>query len=93
MQDKSKEMRVEFPKELIGGAYSNNMVVTHTREEFIMDFLMMAPPSGAVTARVIVSPGHMKRILNALNENILNYEDKFGKIQAAEEPGEKITLQ
>jgi len=93
MQDKSKEMRVEFPKELIGGVYSNNMVVTHTREEFIMDFLMMAPPSGAVTARVIVSPGHMKRILNALNENILNYEDKFGKIQAAEEPGEKITLQ
>ncbi|NQU13476.1 MAG: DUF3467 domain-containing protein [Desulfobacteraceae bacterium] len=93
MQDKSKEMRVEFPKELIGGAYSNNMVVTHTREEFIMDFLMMAPPSGAVTARVIVSPGHMKRILSALNENILNYEDKFGKIQAAEEPGEKITLQ
>ncbi|MBL7175109.1 MAG: DUF3467 domain-containing protein [Desulfobacteraceae bacterium] len=93
MQDKSKEMRVEFPKELIGGAYSNNMVVTHTREEFIMDFLMMAPPSGAVTARVIVSPGHMKRILNALNENISNYEDKFGKIQVAEEPGEKITLQ
>jgi hypothetical protein len=93
MQDKSKEMRIEFPKELVGGVYSNNMAVTHTREEFIMDFLMMAPPSGAVTARVIVSPGHMKRILNALNENILNYEEKFGKIQAAEEPGEKITLQ
>jgi hypothetical protein len=93
MQDKSKEMRIEFPKELVGGVYSNNMAVTHTREEFIMDFLMMAPPSGAVTARVIVSPGHMKRILNALNENILNYEEKFGKIQAAEEPREKITLQ
>ena len=93
MPNKAKEIRVEFPKELIGGSYSNNMVVTHTREEFIMDFLMMAPPSGAVTARVIVSPGHMKRILNALNENISNYEEKFGKIQAAEEPGEKITLQ
>ncbi len=93
MQDKSKEMRIEFPKELVGGVYSNNMAVTHTREEFIMDFMMMAPPSGAVTARVIVSPGHMKRILNALNDNILNYEEKFGKIQAAEEPGEKITLQ
>ena len=93
MQDKSKEMRIEFPKELVGGVYSNNMAVTHTREEFIMDFLMMAPPSGAMTARVIVSPGHMKRILNALNENILNYEEKFGKIHAAEEPREKITLQ
>ena len=93
MPNKAKEIRVEFPKELIGGSYSNNMVVTHTREEFIMDFLMMAPPSGAVTARVIVSPGHMKRILSALNENISNYEEKFGKIKAAEEPGDKITLQ
>ncbi|MFH1242610.1 MAG: DUF3467 domain-containing protein [Pseudomonadota bacterium] len=93
MPNKEKEIRVEFPKELIGGAYSNNMVVSHTREEFIMDFLMMAPPSGAVVARVIVSPGHMKRILNALNENILKYEEKFGKIQAVEAPGEKITLQ
>ena len=93
MSNQPKEIRVEFPKGLMGGAYSNNMVVTHTREEFIIDFLMVAPPSGAVTARVIVSPGHIKRILSALNQNVSNYEEKFGPIQAAEEPREKITLQ
>jgi hypothetical protein len=38
VQEKPKEIRIDFPKELIGGAYSNNMAVTHTREEFIMDF-------------------------------------------------------
>jgi hypothetical protein len=81
-----KEIKVNFPPELQGGVYSNNMVVTHAKEEFVLDFLMVAPPAGAVTARVIVSPGHMKRILRALEDNISKYEKTFGTIQVAEEP-------
>jgi hypothetical protein len=93
MANKTKEIRVNFPKELAGGAYSNNMVISHTKEEFIMDFLMVAPPSGTVTARIIVSPGHIKRIIKALQENISRYEQKFGSIQPGDEPMEKVTLQ
>ena len=94
MADKpTKEIRVSFPKELASGVYSNNMVVSHTREEFIMDFLMVAPPAGTVSSRIIVSPGHIKRILNALKDNISRYEQKFGSIQPAEEPTGKVTLQ
>ena len=69
-----QEIKVNFPPNLQGGVYSNNMVVTHTKEEFILDFLMVAPPAGAVTARVIVSPGHMERSLTALQDNISKYE-------------------
>ena len=39
MANKTKEIRVNFPKELTGGSYSNNMIISHTKEEFIMDFL------------------------------------------------------
>jgi hypothetical protein len=85
-----QEVKVNFPQELQGGVYSNNMVVSHTKEEFILDFLMVAPPAGAVTARVVVSPGHMKRILAALQDNISKYERNFGTIQIAEEPKGKI---
>jgi hypothetical protein len=85
-----QEVKVNFPPELQGGVYSNNMVVSHTKEEFILDFLMVAPPAGAVTARVVVSPGHMKRILAALQDNISKYERNFGTIQIAEEPKGKI---
>ncbi len=81
-----QEIKVNFPPNLHGGVYSNNMVVTHTKEEFILDFLMVVPPAGTVTARVIVSPGHMKRILAALQENISKYENACGTIQIAEEP-------
>jgi len=83
---KPMEIQVTFPEHLKGGVYSNNMVVAHTKEEFILDFLMVAPPGGAVTARVILSPGHAKRVAAALAENLRKYEASFGTIQAAEEP-------
>lgn len=87
MADDRKEIKVAFPPEMHGGVYANNMMVAHTREEFIMDFIMVAPPEGAVNARVIVSPGHMKRILAALRDNLEKYESQFGPIVMSEEPG------
>ena len=93
MTDESREIRVDFSKELVCGVYANNMAVAHTREEFIMDFLMIVPPTGTVTARVIVSPGHMKRIVKALQENIAKYEQEFGRIEEAFEITEKVTIQ
>jgi hypothetical protein len=86
MANDKQEIKVNFPEKLQGGVYSNNMIVTHTREEFVMDYLMVVPPAGAVTARIIVSPGHMKRIVAALSDNIQKYEQKFGTIVIAEEP-------
>jgi hypothetical protein len=85
-QTQPKEIQLDFPSNLRGGVYCNNMVVAHTREEFIMDFMMIAPPVGAVTARVIMSPGHMKRTIAALQENLGKYEKNFGKVQEAPEP-------
>jgi hypothetical protein len=88
----TKEITINFPPQLQGGVYANNMVITHTKEEFILDFMMVAPPTGTVTARVILSPGHIKRVLEALRENISKYENTFGTIQIAEEPKGKIGL-
>jgi hypothetical protein len=86
MKEKEKEIKVRFPEKIMGGAYANHMIVLHTKEEFIMDFIMASPPAGSVTARVITSPGHMKRIINALQDNVKKYEEKFGKIKEAQAP-------
>ena len=85
-QPAKKELKVTFPESLRGGAYANNLFISHTREEFILDFMMLTPPAGSVTARVITSPGHMKRIVSALADNLKKYESKFGKITQAAEP-------
>ena len=85
-QPAKKEMKIAFPDNLRGGVYANNMVIAHTKEEFILDFMMIAPPVGSVTSRVVISPGHMKRMLSALKLNLEKYESKFGKLAEAAEP-------
>ena len=73
-----------------GAEYTNIMQVYHTKEEFTMMFANVAGPTGRVVSKIITSPGHMKRIVAALQDNIKKYEDKFGQIEKAEEPKDEI---
>ena len=86
---KNKEIQIAFPEHLKSGVYCNNMVVSHTKEEFIMDFMQISPPASTVTARVIMSPGHMKRTLAALKSNLEIYEQKIEVIPEASKPSAK----
>ncbi len=77
-------MQINASDEVARGRYSNNMLVTHTREEFILDFLLTAPNGTQLVSRVMVSPGHMKRVIAALVDNLQKYEANFGEIVALE---------
>lgn len=82
---------IKVREEIAGGVYANNMVVAHSREEFVMDFIYLFPQQGVVNARVITSPGHMKRIVRALSENLRTYEAQFGEIkEATGDPAERV---
>jgi hypothetical protein len=70
--------------EMSRGRYSNNMLVTHSSEEFIIDWLLNSPSGTHMVSRVIVSTGHMKRIIDALTENMRKYESKFGSVKVVE---------
>lgn len=76
------QVQINANDEVARGRYSNNMLVTHTREEFILDFLLSAPNGTQLVSRVMVSPGHMKRILSALADNLQKYEANFGEVIA-----------
>ena len=71
------------------GVYANLMMVSHRKEEFILDFLFVPPQQGnatqtaALRSRVITTPEHAKRIVRALQENIQRYESAFGAISEA----------
>ena len=91
-EKKPAGIEIAIPDNMKGGVYSNLMQIQHTREEFILTFIMVSPPTGAVTARVIMSPGHIKRTIAALQENVKKYEEKFGSIKQAEEPHGKGQL-
>jgi len=80
-QPKQQEIQITMPQEVQSGKYANQMLVAHTQEEFVLDFILATPPAGVVNARVLVSPGHAKRIANALLENVAKYEAQFGEIK------------
>jgi Protein of unknown function (DUF3467) len=79
-------IEIRIADEELKGRYSNLLRITHTREEFVLDFINLVPPQGMVTARLVTSPGHLKRILQALSANLSRYEEAFGPIQEAAEP-------
>ena len=84
-----RKMSIKLPEKVLPGVYANQMVVAHTREEFVLDFVNLFPPSGVVTARLIVSPGHLNRMIRALRDNLAKYEATHGPVieAMAPEPG------
>lgn len=88
--DQQQEIKVKVDDKILKGNYANVMYIAHAKEEFVLDFLNIFPPQGILTSRIITSPGHTKRILRALQNNVKQYEEKFGKIEEAEEPKREI---
>lgn len=83
-------MQIKISDDALKGAYANAMQVFHTKEEFALDFMNLSPHQGVgmVSSRVIMSPGHLKRVIAALQDNLGKYEGQFGKIEEAESPSE-----
>lgn len=81
-------VNVKIEDEELKGRYSNLLRVSHTREEFILDFINLIPPQGIVTSRVVTSPGHLKRIVRTLSSTLERYEQANGVIQEAAEPSD-----
>jgi hypothetical protein len=85
MADQSKpenmnQIQISTGDEVSRGRYSNSMMVSHGADEFILDWLLNSPNGVHLVSRVIVTPAHVKKIIDALKENLDNYEKQFGSV-------------
>ena len=76
MEDNNKEqqgLQLELPQDVAQGEYANFAIITHSSSDFIIDFARVLPgvPKAQVKSRVILAPEHAKRLLAALQENIM----------------------
>ncbi len=80
---KKPEIQIEIDEATAQGVYTNLAMIGHSENEFIVDFIFLQPqaPKAKVRSRVITSPGHAKRLLAALQDNISKYEARFGEIK------------
>lgn len=79
-----QQIQIVTGDELSRGRYSNSMMVTHSPEEFMIEWLLNSPSGTHLVSRIIVSPGHMRRIVGALSDNLRKYEARFGAVKAVE---------
>ena len=84
-KDKTKEnnINIELDESIAQGLYSNLVIVNHSPTEFVLDFINVMPgaPKAKVRSRIILTPEHTKKFINALGENLDKYEKSFGKIK------------
>jgi len=85
-----KQIQIKAKDEDLKGAYSNLAIISHTKEEFCLDFVNTFPPTPILMARVLMTPTHLKRLIGALQENMRKYEDQFGRVEPGKEPEASI---
>ncbi|MDX1439153.1 MAG: DUF3467 domain-containing protein [Rubricoccaceae bacterium] len=90
----SPQLSIELNEETAEGVYSNLVMIAHSPEEFILDFIRVMPgvPKARVKSRIIVTPQHAKRLLAAIKDNIARYEAQFGKIEGVSQQAPKFSF-
>jgi hypothetical protein len=87
MSEQQNQINIEISEEVAEGQYANLAIITHSHAEFVVDFVSVMPgtPKSKVKSRIILTPQHAKRLLNALADNINKFEDINGVIKDFEE--------
>lgn len=92
--EENKQLQLELKPEVAKGSYSNLAIISHSHSEFVIDFATMLPglQKPEISNRILMTPEHAKRLLNALMDNIGKYENQFGRIELPGSPKATFNL-
>ena len=81
-ENQDGQLKIELTPEVAEGIYANLAIITHSSAEVVLDFIRVLPglPKANVKSRIVLAPEHAKRLLFALQDNIVKYEKQFGTI-------------
>jgi hypothetical protein len=87
-----KNLKIEISGDENMVKYSNFAIVSHSPEEFVIDFAHILPgkEEAKVVTRIIMTPKNAKNFLLAISNNIGNYEKQFGEIVLPSKPGDRF---
>ena len=80
---------IKITDNIPGAEYANMMQILHTKEEFNLLFAHIFPPTGKMVGKITTSPGHFKRMIEVMQQNLKKYEEQFGKIDIADDPNNR----
>ena len=76
MENENGQINIELDEKIADGIYSNLAIINHSHSEFVVDFVTLMPgvPKAKVKSRIVLTPQHAKRFLQALAENVHKFE-------------------
>jgi len=82
-KQQQRKINVELGEKESEGIYSNLALIALSPQEFVLDFARIMPgrDKAKVYSRIVMTPGHAKMFLKALEDNIKKYENQFGQIK------------
>ena len=91
---KPGQINIELSEEVAEGIYSNLAIITHSNAEFVIDFIRVMPgtPKAKVKTRMLLTPQHAKRLMKALQDNVVKFEQMHGEIKDSEPAGTPIPM-
>ncbi|MBQ0006274.1 MAG: DUF3467 domain-containing protein [Alistipes sp.] len=82
-QQGGNQIDLSLSAEVAKGCYSNLALITHSDNEFIIDFARMLPgfPKPEICSRIIMTPENAKKLFLALRDNLDKFENQYGDIK------------
>ena len=78
----AKSPKFSDPLNAGAGRFCSMINVGHSAEFFVLDMRSITPESEAILlGRYHLTPGHAKRLMQALGDNIRNFEREHGEIE------------
>jgi hypothetical protein len=86
----SQQIQINTADDMSRGRYSNLMFVSHSPDEFILDWILNSPNGAHLVSRIILSPANVKRMIETMMVNFKQYEEKFGSVKVIEPGDHKV---
>src|SRR5437016_1737342 len=72
------QISARVPEKVSRGVFSTGAMVFQGAHEFVIDFVLRMAQPHQIVARVVLPPSILPSVINALRDNLNNYQSKFG---------------
>jgi len=78
--------QLKLPDDMLGGAYANAVVISHSHAEFCFDFICNFYPRSVVTSRVYLAAPHVTEVFDSLQRCLEQFRQKQSQARMAPPP-------
>ncbi len=88
-QVRANQVAARVPEEVSSGVFASGVLVMQGNHEIVLDFVLSVARPHQVVARVVLPPTIVPNLIQALRQNLQNYEQKYGPPPEPPRPGQK----